>query len=141
MVNNDFSLSSVHFNIESTVAFYSDCFLTKTFFFSDHVSEIRTHQESYLSLMEPHLKKKSLIQIQRNLVKCQEIGDEKLQIVAQIIEHIENRTRQLEQDLENLGKFTRVIEHRTINEKHSQIPGCYPLFNMVVITIVNLALF
>ena len=50
-------------------------------------------------------KKRSLIQIQRGLIKSQEIGDEKLQLVQQIIELIENRTRQLEQDLENLGEF------------------------------------
>jgi len=41
--------------------------------------------------------------IQRALIKCQEIGDEKLHFMALIIEHIDNRARQLEQDRENLG--------------------------------------
>jgi len=51
------------------------------------------------------LKKKAFIAIKRALVRCQEIGDEKLQLLTLINEFIENRQRQLEQDRENLGNF------------------------------------
>lgn len=49
-------------------------------------------------------RKKSFISTHRALVKCQEIGDEKLALLSVITEHIENRTRLLEQTRENLGK-------------------------------------
>lgn len=49
-------------------------------------------------------KKKSFLSMHRALVKCQEIGDEKLALLAVITEHIENRTRLLEQYRENLGQ-------------------------------------
>ena len=51
------------------------------------------------------MKKKSFFAIQRALIRCQEIGDEKLTLLSVIIDFIENRTRQLEQDRENLGKY------------------------------------
>ena len=51
------------------------------------------------------MKKKAFIAIKRALVKCQEIGDEKLHLLTLINEFIENRQRQLEQDRENLGNF------------------------------------
>ena len=69
------------------------------------LKDIRQHQEVCVKEGDSVQKKRSLIQIQRGLIKSQEIGDEKLQLVQQIIELIENRTRQLEQDLENLGEF------------------------------------
>ncbi|XP_025086221.1 inhibitor of growth protein 2-like isoform X2 [Pomacea canaliculata] len=47
-------------------------------------------------------RKKSFISTHRALVKCQEIGDEKLALLSVITEHIENRTRLLEQTRENL---------------------------------------
>ena len=53
-------------------------------------------------------KQRALLQIQRGLIRSQEIEDEKLQLVATIMEHIEGRARQLEQDLENLGNESRL---------------------------------
>lgn len=50
-------------------------------------------------------KQSALAKIQRSLILCQETGDEKLKIVASVMEAIENRTRRLEQNLENLGEF------------------------------------
>ena len=57
---------------------------------------------------DPEKKKITVLQLQRCLVRMQEIGDQKLHFVAQIIERIENKTRQLEQDLENLGELFTV---------------------------------
>ena len=67
------------------------------------MTDIAHHQEVYLNEGDGAKKQRALLQIQRGLIKSQEIGDEKLSLVGLIIEHIENRTRQLEQDLENLG--------------------------------------
>ena len=67
------------------------------------LKDIITQKDVYLKQDDGSQKKRALISIQRGLIKSQELGDEKLQLVSQILEHIENRTRQLEQDLENLG--------------------------------------
>ena len=73
------------------------------FVFTDLLQDIDAYQITYLGEGESPAKKKALLQIQRALLKTRELGDEKLQVVSHIIEHVENRTRQLEQDLENLG--------------------------------------
>ena len=48
--------------------------------------------------------KKSYLALQRALIHCQEIGDEKIALVQLISDLIENRSRQLEQDREHLGE-------------------------------------
>ncbi|CAH1777739.1 unnamed protein product [Owenia fusiformis] len=71
----------------------------------EHQRDIHQKTESDVSI-----KKQALIKIQRALIKCQELGDEKLQIVSSIIEFVENRTRQLDGDLENLDPS--IASHR-----------------------------
>ncbi|ELU08926.1 hypothetical protein CAPTEDRAFT_225717 [Capitella teleta] len=66
------------------------------------LKDIITQKDAYVRQDDGVQKKRALISIQRGLIRSQELGDEKLQLVSQILEHIENRTRQLEQDLENL---------------------------------------
>ena len=74
--------------------------------FVDLLQDIDAFQINYLGEeADSPARKKALLQMQRALVKTRELGDEKLQVVSHIIEHVENRTRQLEQDLENLGLF------------------------------------
>ena len=68
------------------------------------LEDIDHHHDIYMKESEGPAKKKALISIQRALIKCQEIGDEKLCLTSAITEHIENRQRQLEQDRENLGR-------------------------------------
>lgn len=68
------------------------------------MQDIEYHQDIYSKEVEGVTKKKALMSIQRALIRCQEIGDEKLGLMAVIADHIENRQRQLEQDRENLGK-------------------------------------
>ena len=77
--------------------------LDQAYFVLDLLQDIDAYQITYLGEGESPAKKKALLQIQRALLKTRELGDEKLQVVSHIIEHVENRTRQLEQDLENLG--------------------------------------
>ena len=80
-----------------------------SFLFSEHMKDISIYRENYVTETDPHHKKRALNMIQRALVKVQEIGDEKLQIVAQVVEFIDNRARQLESDLENLGQYKEGI--------------------------------
>lgn len=73
---------------------------------SDILRDIGKHQEVYQKEQDEALRKRSLVQVQRCLIKSQELGDEKLQLVALIIDYIENRTRQLAEELENLDPTT-----------------------------------
>lgn len=49
---------------------------------------------------------KLLRKAQSILISAQELGDEKLQIVQQLQDLIENRTRSLDNDYKNVGEFT-----------------------------------
>lgn len=62
-------------------------------------------QEVLRSDSDPVIKRRSLMRIQQALIAAQEIGDEKLQIVQQVQDLIENKSRQLEVDYRNLGIF------------------------------------
>ena len=94
-------------NIVFTWHYYFD-----TFFFNlEILSDIQLHQELYAKEADSSKRQRALLQIQRGLIRSQEIEDDKLQLVASIMEHIEGRARQLEQDLENLGK--KVVEKYT----------------------------
>lgn len=48
---------------------------------------------------------RALLRVQQALIAAQEIGDEKLQIVQQVQDLIENKSRQLDLDYRNLGKY------------------------------------
>ncbi|XP_046359754.1 inhibitor of growth protein 1-like [Haliotis rufescens] len=66
----------------------------------DIMQDMDYQQEVYKQ--QGPMKKKAFFAIQRALIRCQEIGDEKLVLLSVIIDFIENRARQLEQDRENL---------------------------------------
>lgn len=53
---------------------------------------------------DPAVKRRALMKIQQALIAAQEIGDEKLQIVQQVQDLIENKARQLDLDFRNLGR-------------------------------------
>uniref|UniRef100_A0A1B6CF77 Inhibitor of growth protein N-terminal histone-binding domain-containing protein n=2 Tax=Clastoptera arizonana TaxID=38151 RepID=A0A1B6CF77_9HEMI len=61
---------------------------------------------------DPHLRKRALTRIHHSLIAAQEVGDEKLQIVQQINDLIENKARQLDLDFKNLdfGKEQDSVE-------------------------------
>lgn len=46
---------------------------------------------------------RAIARIQQGLIAAQELGDEKLQIVQQLQDLIDHKTRQLDQDFKNLG--------------------------------------
>lgn len=60
-------------------------------------------QEVLRNDADPIVKRRALMRVQQALIAAQEIGDEKLQIVQQVQDLIENKSRQLEVDYRNLG--------------------------------------
>ncbi|GFO11577.1 inhibitor of growth protein [Plakobranchus ocellatus] len=64
------------------------------------LDEIKTLRA--MVLKESGSSKKSCLALQRALIHCQEIGDEKIALVQLISDLIENRSRQLDQDREHL---------------------------------------
>ncbi|XP_055539862.1 inhibitor of growth protein 3 [Wyeomyia smithii] len=67
------------------------------------------------STTEPsNASKRVMVRIQQGLIAAQELGDEKLQIVQQLQDLIDHKTRQLDQDFKNLGSdfFSRLDYNR-----------------------------
>uniref|UniRef100_A0A182N4A3 Inhibitor of growth protein n=1 Tax=Anopheles dirus TaxID=7168 RepID=A0A182N4A3_9DIPT len=52
---------------------------------------------------QSHILKRATSRIQKSLIAAQELGDEKLQIIQQLQDLIDHKTRQLDQDFMNLG--------------------------------------
>lgn len=62
-------------------------------------------QSELLDIEDPNSQRKTR-RIQKALIAAQELGDEKLQVVQQLQDLIENRTRRLDLDFKNLGKLS-----------------------------------
>lgn len=60
-------------------------------------------QEALKNDTDLAVKRRALLRVQQALIAAQEIGDEKLQIVQQVQDLIENKSRQLDLDYRNLG--------------------------------------
>lgn len=70
-----------------------------------YLHEVDQHQETLRNDTDPVVKRRALMRVQQALIAAQEIGDEKLQIVQQVQDLIENKSRQLDVDYRNLGIF------------------------------------
>ncbi|KAL5012392.1 hypothetical protein ScPMuIL_010943 [Solemya velum] len=69
----------------------------------DIINDLNYHHVIFKQEEEPSIaRRKSYNAIQRALIRCQEIEDEKLRLMAIVTDHIEIRARQLESDRENL---------------------------------------
>lgn len=68
-----------------------------------YLREVDQHQETLCSDSDVAIKRRALVRIQQALIAAQEIGDEKLDIVQQVQDLIENKAKQLELDYQNLG--------------------------------------
>ncbi|UYV81073.1 ING2 [Cordylochernes scorpioides] len=66
------------------------------------IQELDSHQGSLTKCLDSFSRKKTILNIQKALIRSQELGDEKLQIIQLIQDLIENKSRQLEGDQENL---------------------------------------
>lgn len=80
--------------------------------FSACVREVENNYESLKSMnlnsesgVVGNRKYRLITRIQQSLICAQELGDEKLQIVQQLQDLIDNKSRQLEQDFKNLGIY------------------------------------
>lgn len=73
--------------------------------FLAYLHEVDQHQETLRNDADPVVKRRALMRVQQALIAAQEIGDEKLQIVQQVQDLIENKSRQLDVDYRNLGIF------------------------------------
>lgn len=60
-------------------------------------------QEALRNDTDLAVRRRALLRVQQALIAAQEIGDEKLQIVQQVQDLIENKSRQLDLDYRNLG--------------------------------------
>ncbi|XP_002741322.1 inhibitor of growth protein 1-like [Saccoglossus kowalevskii] len=63
-------------------------------------------------------KKRYLIQLQRALVRSQELGDEKLQLCSQMADLVENSTRKLELDFDQLESGNEKGNHVEAKTEH-----------------------
>ncbi|KXJ28251.1 inhibitor of growth protein 1 [Exaiptasia diaphana] len=99
--------------------------------YQDRLKEIERLIHSYRREKDSALKRKYLIQIQRRLVKSQEYGDEKLQLVGHMMDLVDNKSRQVEIDMENLETYrnddtpTPIIKHDSpavsLHEEHVSV--------------------
>ncbi|CAH3152588.1 unnamed protein product, partial [Pocillopora meandrina] len=73
--------------------------------YQERLKEIERLINSYFKEKEPAARRKCLIQIQRRLIRSQEYGDDKLQLVGNMMDLVDTRTRQIEVDVENLDTY------------------------------------
>lgn len=77
-------------------------------------------------------RKKVMLQIQHSLIKSQELGDDKLQLLQQIQDLIENKVRQLDQDYRNLDHEPEAREAKRSRRQQrgahddEQVPAPHP---------------
>ncbi|XP_073434296.1 inhibitor of growth protein 2 [Dendrobates tinctorius] len=64
--------------------------------YRDALREVDEVYEKHLHEGDPHQKKRLLQQLQRALIVTQELGDDKIQLVTQVFELVENRTKQID---------------------------------------------
>ncbi|XP_053559839.1 inhibitor of growth protein 2 [Bombina bombina] len=64
--------------------------------YGEALKEIDEVFEKHTEETDPNQKKRLLQQLQRALIVTQELGDDKIQLVTQVFELVENRTKQLE---------------------------------------------
>lgn len=69
--------------------------------------EVALQTEKYKSIGNdnPTRKARSFSRMQQALIAAQELGDEKLSVLQDILDRIEAKSRLLEDDFKNLGKF------------------------------------
>lgn len=73
-----------------------------------YLREVDQQQEALRNDTDLAIKRRALLRVQQALIAAQEIGDEKLQIVQQVQDLIENKSRQLDLDYRNLGNFLSI---------------------------------
>ena len=85
--------------------------------FSAYLREVDQQLEILRSDIDSVTRRKALMRVQQALIAAQEIGDEKLQIVQQVQDLIENKSRQLDLDFRNLGNYFPKQSYANLNCK------------------------
>lgn len=70
------------------------------FFLAEILKDLDDYYEKFKRETDAVQKRRMLHCIQRALIRSQELGDEKIQIVSQMVELVENRTRQVDSHVE-----------------------------------------
>ncbi|XP_047226950.1 inhibitor of growth protein 1 [Girardinichthys multiradiatus] len=78
--------------------------------YQDALKELDDAYERYRRELDSLQRRKLQLSIQRALIRSQELGDEKIQIAGQMVELVENRTRQIEWHSEVLLSSQEVQE-------------------------------
>ncbi|KAK0130825.1 Inhibitor of growth protein 1 [Merluccius polli] len=83
--------------------------------YQDVLKELDDAYERYRRESDPIQRRRLQLSIQRVLIRSQELGDEKIQIAAQMVELVENRTRQIDWHSEHL--------HSSQDSQESHVPA------------------
>lgn len=89
--------------------------------YQEILQDVDHHQSSLQKELDNVGRKRTMLQIQRCLIRLQDIGDEKLQILQHIQDMIENKTRQLDIDHEKLD-FGREHDNHTETGRNDMQP-------------------
>lgn len=81
------------------------------------VRELALQTENFKSVgnNNPSKKARSFNRMQQALIAAQELGDEKMNLLQAILDKIEIKTRLLDQDFKNLGKYSKVLSIINLN--------------------------
>lgn len=110
--------------------FFSIFRLTNPHIYTDCLRDVDCFYEQWANCPTSELegtnatkRNRAMTRIQQSLIAAQELGDEKLQIVQQLTDLIEAKTRQLDQDFKNLdyGK-EEVVAEVSVKENRSASP-------------------
>ncbi|XP_061696810.1 inhibitor of growth protein 1 isoform X1 [Syngnathoides biaculeatus] len=85
--------------------------------YQDVLKELEDAYERYRKESDSPQRRKLQMSIQRALIRSQELGDEKIQIAGQMVELVENRTRQLDWHSE------RLVSSQEAPESHVATPA------------------
>ncbi|XP_023684290.1 inhibitor of growth protein 1 isoform X3 [Paramormyrops kingsleyae] len=81
------------------------------------LKELDEAYEKHKRETDPAQRRRLMYSIQRSLIRSQELGDEKIQIVSQMVELVENRVRQVDSHVEFLEPSQEPVENVTGQEK------------------------
>ncbi|XP_049634099.1 inhibitor of growth protein 1 [Suncus etruscus] len=76
--------------------------------YQETLKDLDEYYEKFRRETDGALKRRALHCIQRALIRSQELGDEKIQIVSQMVELVENRARQVDSHVELFEAHTEV---------------------------------
>lgn len=97
-------------------------------YYYDQWSNCSTTELESTNSAVPSKRARAMARIQQNLIAAQELGDEKLQVVTQLQEMIDQKTRQLDADFKNLDyadKDDPALMDSSPKDAHPSSPSAY----------------